>query len=142
MGSERIARFSVSLPERLLSQYDELVRAKGYKTRSHAVADMIRAQLVEHQQTAGKGELAGTITLVYDHHHGRVEEELTDLQHAYLAEIVSSVHVHLDHDNCLEVIILRGQARRIRRIADRLLTARGVKHGKLTLTTTGAQLPA
>jgi CopG family nickel-responsive transcriptional regulator len=118
-----------------------MTREKGYDNRSLAVADMIRAQLVEHRQRMDRREIAGTITLVYDHHKPHVQETLTDIQHAHHDLIVATLHVHLDHDNCMEVLAVRGQASAVRRIADELIAAKGVKHGKLTVTSTGKDLP-
>jgi len=141
MKKENVDRFSVSLPPMLLEQLDAMTREKGYANRSLAIADMIRAQLVEHRQQDAKGEIAGTITLVYDHHKQHVQETLTDIQHDHHEVIVSTIHVHLDHHNCLEVLIVRGQAGLIKKIADELIAAKGVKHGKLTVTTTGKDLP-
>ncbi|MGC3956490.1 MAG: nickel-responsive transcriptional regulator NikR [Verrucomicrobiota bacterium] len=137
-----VARISVSLPQKLLSQYDEMVQEKGYDDRSPAIADMMRAQLVEHRHKTGSGEIAGTITLVYDHHTQHVQEALTEIQHDHHDVIVSTMHVHLDHHNCLEVLVVRGKAAQIKKIADELIAARGVKHGKLTVTTTGEDLPS
>lgn len=141
MKKDSVARFSVSLPPSLLGQLDGMAQEKGYMNRSQAIADMIRAQLVEHRQKDAKGEIAGTITLVYDHHKPHVQATLTDIQHDHHEVIVSTIHVHLDHHNCLEVLVVRGQAGIIRRIADELIAAKGVKHGKLTVTTTGKDLP-
>ena len=137
---ETVSRFSISLPPSLLKQLDQMADEKGYDNRSLAIADMIRDQLVDHQQKLSQKEIAGTITLVYDHHKQHVQETLTSIQHDHHAEIISTVHVHLDHNNCLEVIILRGKAKVIRKIADALIAAKGVKHGKLTVTTTGEDL--
>jgi CopG family nickel-responsive transcriptional regulator len=106
------------------------------------VADMVRNQLVEHQQKFKDEEIAGTITLVYDHHKQHVQATLTDIQHDHYAAIVSTLHVHLDHHNCLEVLVVRGKAGIVRKIADELIAAKGVKHGKLTVTTTGKNMPA
>jgi CopG family nickel-responsive transcriptional regulator len=142
MKTESVSRFSVSLPPALLKQLDQMASEKGYDNRSLAIADMIRSELVEHRQNDSKGEIAGTITLVYDHHKQHVQETLTDIQHDHHDVIVSTVHVHLDHHNCLEVLIVRGQAGVIKKIADELTAARGVKHGKLTVTTTGKDLPS
>jgi CopG family transcriptional regulator, nickel-responsive regulator len=140
MKKESVTRFSVSLPPSLLDQLDRMAREKSYDNRSLAIADMIRAQLVEHRQQFGEEEIAGTITLVYDHHKLHVQETLTDIQHDHHEVILSTVHVHLDHHNCLEVLIVRGKAGLIRKIADELIAAKGVKHGKLTVTTTGKDL--
>jgi CopG family nickel-responsive transcriptional regulator len=138
----RVARFSISLDKDLLRQLDRMLREKGYKNRSLAVADMVRERLVEHRQEVDDHEAAATITLVYDHHKSHVQETLTELQHRFRGSIVSTLHVHLDHHNCLEVLVLRGKPSEIRALADRLIAAKGVKHGKLTLTTTGKDLPA
>lgn len=141
MKTETVSRFSVSLPPKLLKQLDKMAAEKGYDNRSLAIADMIRSQLVEHRQNDATGEIAGTITLVYDHHRQHVQETLTSIQHDHHEVILSTVHVHLDHDNCLEVLIVRGQSGVIKKIADELIAAKGVKHGKLTVTTTGKDLP-
>ena len=114
MNDEGVARFSVSLKKSLLRQLDKMTKEKGYDNRSLAVADMIRDHLVEHRQELGDIEAAGTVTLVYDHHHGHVQESLTGLQHKYRDIIVSTLHVHLDHHNCLEVLIVRGKASAIK----------------------------
>jgi CopG family transcriptional regulator, nickel-responsive regulator len=137
---EPVVRFSISVPGGLARQLDEMARQKGYENRSLAVADMIRAQLVEHRQGFAEEEIAGTVTLVYDHHKQHVQAALTDIQHDHHEVIVSTLHVHLDHHNCLEVLVVRGKAGLIKRIADELIAAKGVKHGKLTVTTTGKDL--
>lgn len=142
MNNEGVSRFSISLKKDLLLQLDEMVREKGYDNRSLAIADMIRDHLVEHRQVTGDREAAGTVTLVYDHHAHRVQESLTHLQHDHCETIVSALHVHLDHDNCLEVLVVRGRVSQIKAIADRLIGAKGVKHGKLSITSTGKDLPA
>jgi CopG family nickel-responsive transcriptional regulator len=103
---------------------------------------MIRDQLVEHHQNYGSRDIAGTITLVYDHHKQHVQAALTDIQHDHHDVIISTLHVHLDHDNCLEVLAVRGKAGTIKKIADELIAAKGVKHGKLTVTTSGKDLPS
>jgi CopG family nickel-responsive transcriptional regulator len=138
---EPVVRFSISLPGTLAQQLDQMAHQKGYDNRSLAVADMIRAHLVEHRQKFGDEDIAGTITLVYDHHKQHVQATLTDIQHDHHDVIVSALHVHLDHHNCLEVLVVRGQATLIKKIADELIAAKGVKHGKLTVTTTGKDLP-
>ena len=142
MKNKPVTRFSVSLPPALLDQLDRMAREKSYDNRSLAIADMIRAQLVEHQMELGDAEIVGTITLVYDHHRMHVQETLTDIQHDHHEVILSTVHVHLDHHNCLEVLIVKGQAGLVKKIADELIAAKGVKHGKLTVTTTGKNLPS
>jgi len=139
MKNENVTRFSISLAPSLLLQLDQMSAEKGYANRSLAVADMIRNQLVEHRQKNGTEDIAGTITLVYDHHKPHLQSTLTDIQHDHHDVILSTVHVHLDHHNCLEVLLVRGKGNVIRKIADALITAKGVKHGKLTVTTTGKE---
>jgi CopG family transcriptional regulator, nickel-responsive regulator len=139
--NEGAVRFSISIPAPLARQLDRMVSQKGYDNRSLAVADMIRAHLVEHQQQFGDKEIAGTITLLYDHHKQHVQAALTDIQHDHHEVIIATLHVHLDHHNCLEILAVRGEAAVIKRIADELIAAKGVKHGKLTVTSTGKDLP-
>ena len=141
MNEDNVARFSVSLKKELLVKLDKMVREKGYDNRSLAIADMISDDLVEHEQQLGDVDAAGTVTLVFDHHKRHVQETLTELQHDHLHSIVSALHVHLDHHNCLEVLVVRGKASEIKAFADRLIGAKGVKHGKLSITTTGKDLP-
>ena len=141
MKKEQVTRFSVSLPPKLLEQLDGMASEKGFDNRSLAVADMIRAGLVEHRQNLGNQQIAGTITLVYDHHKQHVQAALTDIQHDHHEVIIATLHVHLDHHHCMEVLAVRGQAALIKRIADELIAAKGVKHGKLTVTTSGKDLP-
>ena len=138
---ENTTRFSVSLNTTLLHALDQMGREKGSANRSQAIADMIRAHLVEHRQRFGTGEIAGSITLVYDHHRHHLQDLLTDLQHEHRNVIISALHCHLDHDNCLEVLAVRGAAAAIKKLADELIAAKGVKHGKLTITSTGKDLP-
>lgn len=133
-------RFSMSMAADLVHRLDGLVKTKGYANRSQAVADMVRAQLVEHDAESGAQEIAGTVTLVYDHHKRDLQATLTDIQHDHGGLILSALHVHLDHHNCMEVLAVRGPADKVRRLADRLLTAKGVQHGRLTVTTTGRSL--
>ncbi len=136
--TEGAVRFSVSLPGALARELDVMVAQKGYSNRSLALSDMIRAQLVEHQSEIG-GEIAGTITLLFDHHKPSLQRLLTDMQHDHTDLIVSSLHVHLDHDNCLEVLVVRGDGQRVRALCDVLVGAKGVKHGRLTVTATARQ---
>ena len=140
-SKESVVRFSVSLPRPLARALDQMTAEKGYDNRSLAIADMIRAHLVEHRQQMGAGEIAGSITLVYDHHRHHLQDLLTDLQHEHREVIISSLHCHLDHDHCLEVLAVRGKAAAIKQLADEMIAAKGVKHGKLTITSTGTDLP-
>ncbi len=135
-----IIRFGVSVPEELLGKFDKIIEEKGYVNRSEAIRDMMRDFIVRHEWETGDSEVAGTITMLYNHDEAEVVKELLDLQHEYLGEIISSLHVHMDKHNCLEVVIVKGKASRIKEIADRLLSLKGVKHGKLVMTGTGREL--
>ena len=132
-----LVRFGVSIDEHLLDQFDEHIAEKSYVNRSEALRDLIRGALVEDQWNAGDAEAIGTVTLVYDHHAHDLADKLSDHQHTHHEEIVSTLHVHLDADHCLEVVVLRGVARDLRRIADGLIGTKGVKHGRFVATTTG-----
>jgi CopG family nickel-responsive transcriptional regulator len=132
-----VVRFGVSIDERLLDRFDALIAEKAYVNRSEALRDLIRASLVDEQWSVGDAEAVGTVTLVYDHHSRDLADKLTEHQHTHHREIVSVLHVHLDADHCLEVVVLRGVAREIKRIADGLIGTKGVKHGRFVATTTG-----
>nr|MBI3613520.1 nickel-responsive transcriptional regulator NikR [Nitrospirota bacterium] len=133
---KKLVRFGVSLDQHLLADFDRLIAGKNYATRSEALRDLIRDNLVGQEWDENK-DTVGTITLVYDHHVRDLTEKLTDIQHDYQRLILSAMHVHLDHAHCLEVLAVRGKGLEIRKIADRLIATKGVKHGKLTMTTTG-----
>jgi CopG family nickel-responsive transcriptional regulator len=135
------ARYTVSMDSRLLEQFDNIISQKGYSNRSEAIRDLIRAMLVAEQWRDATGKVAATVTLVYDHHNHQVAERLADLQHHHTDLVVSATHVHLDNDNCLEVVILRGEAARVRTLADELIACKGVKHGSAVLTTEGRDIP-
>ncbi|MCS6896750.1 MAG: nickel-responsive transcriptional regulator NikR [Nitrospira sp.] len=136
---KRLVRFGVSLDGRLLDAFDRRIRARGYTNRSEALRDLIRDDLVgqewDHDQ-----ETVGTVTFVYDHHVRDLTRKLTDIQHEHQEHIVSGMHVHLDQDCCLEVLVVRGRGADIKKVADALISVKGVKHGKLTMTTTGKGL--
>lgn len=133
-------RFGISLDEKLLENFDALIEEKSYMNRSEAIRDLIRASLVEERLGSENQEAVGTVTLVYNHHVRDLSDKLTEHQHSHHEQIVSSVHVHLDAHNCLEVLIIRGEVRAIKKIANELIGVKGVKHGKLVLTTTGEDL--
>jgi len=135
-----LTRFGVSLDERLLAQFDRVIARKGYTNRSEAIRDLIRESLVREQWELGTEEAVGTLTLVYDHEVPDVSDKLTDLQHAHYKTIVSALHVHLDPHHCLEVLVLRGKAKELKAIADRLIGTRGVKHGTFSATAEGRAL--
>jgi len=139
MKAKSLCRFGISMAGDLVGQLDGMTKAKGYANRSQAVADMVRAQLIEHHGQMGTREIAGTVTLVYDHHKRNIQALLTDIQHEHGDLIIAAMHVHLDHHNCMEVLAIRGRADGVKEVADKLIAAKGVKHGKLTVTTTGKE---
>lgn len=134
-----LIRFGVSLEKNLLRDFDKLIKNKEYSNRSEAIRDLIRDSLVKEEWKKGE-EVAGAISIVYDHHKRELMDLLVDIQHGYQDMIIASQHAHLDHHNCLEVIIVRGKSDSIRGLADRLRAVKGVKHGSLTLTTLGREL--
>lgn len=136
---KKLVRFGVSLDHHLLDDFDRVITRKNYTNRSEALRDLIRDNLVGQEWDENKVTV-GTITIVYNHHVHDLTEKLTDLQHRYHRLILSAMHVHLDHDHCLEVLVVRGKGVEIRKVADTLIGTKGVKHGKLTMTTTGQGL--
>ncbi|GAB4541857.1 MAG: nickel-responsive transcriptional regulator NikR [Thermodesulfovibrionia bacterium] len=135
-----LKRFGISLDGALLKRFDAQISRKGYKNRSEAIRDLIRDSLVREEWEDGNKETVGTITIVYSHDKRELADALIDLQHNFYTSILSSLHIHLDEHNCLEAIVVKGRANEIRKIADRLIGMKGVKHGKITLTTTGRHL--
>lgn len=136
----KLTRFGVSLDEELLEPFDALCAVKGYSNRSEAIRDLIRKALVAEEWHQADGQGAGTQTLVYDHHKNDLARRLTQMQHDEHDIIIATLHVHLDHHNCLEVLILKGEAARVRALADKLISCKGVKHGTFSGTTTGQDL--
>jgi CopG family nickel-responsive transcriptional regulator len=131
-----VTRFGVSIEQRLLERFDALIEEKGYENRSEALRDLIRGALVDEQWKAGAENAVGTVTLVYDHHASDLADRLTEQQHDHHQEVISTLHIHLDESHCLEVVVLHGAAREIKRIADELIGMKGVKHGRFVATAT------
>ena len=136
-----LARVGIAIPEDLLKEFDRLIERRGYTNRSEAFRDLIRKELVDEISASPNGEVYGTVTLIYDHHARLLLGKLTDIQHKYHDAIMSSVHVHLDHDNCLEVILVRGKSALVQKLANALIATKGVKHGRFILTASGRDLP-
>ncbi len=137
----KLVRFGVAMDEDLLGKFDALVARRGNAAnRSEAVRDLVRDALVDAEWEDSAEEIVGTITMVFDHHASDLSDKLDSLQHAHFDQIVSSMHVHLDAHNCLEVIVVRGTSTEVRDIADGLLGTKGVKHGKLVTTTSGRHI--
>ncbi|MEP7362421.1 MAG: nickel-responsive transcriptional regulator NikR [Acidobacteriota bacterium] len=133
-----LSRIGVAIDAGLLEKFDQLISGRGYTNRSEAFRDLIRDELIRQDWESPESQVVGTVTLVYDHHVRQLSERLTNLQHDHHHNILSTLHVHLDHDNCLEVLVVKGKSEAVRKIADALIATKGVKHGRLTITTTGA----
>ena len=132
-------RFGISLEKKLLDEFDTLIKRKNYSNRSEAFRDLIRQELVKEEWAEGS-EVVGAITLVYDHHKRELVNKLTDIQHDFQGTIISTQHIHLDHDNCLELIAVKGAPTDIGKLADTLKSVKGVKHGTLSMSSTGKGL--
>lgn len=135
----QLIRFGVSMEKDLLGEFDSLCTRKGYENRSEAIRDMVRNLIVENQLKEENTEGVGTLTLVYNHHQRELEEKLTGYQHHHMNAIISTVHIHLTPHLCLEVLLLRGKAREIKKVADGLIATKGVRHGKLVITAVGKE---
>lgn len=135
----KLVRFGVSLDSELLSKFDLLNKEKKYTCRSEAFRDLIRQELVQKQWQSGK-EISGAITLIYDHHKRELVNKLMDIQHDFGKIIISSSHIHLDHNNCLEIVAVKGSPQEAQKLADSLKSVKGVKHGTLSMSTTGRDI--
>jgi CopG family nickel-responsive transcriptional regulator len=131
---EPLVRFSVAIGGELLRKFDRYREKHRYPNRSEAVRGLMRDALIEEVIETGESDAMGVITLIYDHHTGRIAERLTELQHDHLEQVVTTTHVHLDERRCLEVILLRGRAAKVRELAERLIGTKGVETGRLVLT--------
>ncbi len=134
-----LVRFGVSLEKTLLDRFDVLIREKQYTNRSEALRDLIRRELVHREWQEGK-DVAGAITLIYDHHKRDVMSKVTDTQHAFQEVIISTQHIHLDHHNCLEIVAARGKAEEVQKLADALRSIKGVRHATLSMSSTGREI--
>jgi len=134
-----VFRFGISLPKDLLDKFDKLITQKSYSNRSEAFRDMIRQELIRKEWQEGDN-IAGAITLIYDHHKRELVNKLTDIQHDHQKVIISTQHIHLDHDNCMEIIAVKGHPREAEKLADTLKAVKGVKHGALNMSSTGKDI--
>ena len=139
-----VSRFGVSVENELLESFDQLILVQGYSNRSEALRDLMRDALVKDrlENEAEIGEVMGSLTLVYDHHANDLKDKMDGLQHQYHHLIVSVLHVHINHDDCLEVIVLRGDLKEVRSISHSLLSLKGIKHGKLFTTLPAGKITA
>jgi CopG family nickel-responsive transcriptional regulator len=129
-----LSRIGIALDSDLLERFDRSIHQRGYTNRSEAFRDLIRDRLVAERTSTPDARVVGTVTLIYDHQSHGVSEKLTDLQHMHHQLIVSTCHAHLDHDSCLEVLIVHGVSSQVERFADRLIGLKGVQHGRLVMT--------
>lgn len=132
-------RFGVSMSKDLLSKFDDMITDQGYRNRSEAIRDMVRNRIVEREWEEDE-EVMGVVTLLYDHHKNHLSDNLTHLQHKFHELIISTTHLHVDADNCLELIAVKGHGKEVRSLANELISTKGVIHGKLLATSTGADL--
>jgi len=135
----QLVRFGISLDKDLLGKFDRRISNKNYTNRSEAIRDLLRHELVQKEWKEGS-EIAGAITLIYDHHKRELVNKLMDIQHDLGGVIISSQHIHLDHDNCLEIIAVKGSPKEVQKLADNLKSVKGVKHGTLSMSTTGKDI--
>ena len=134
-----LVRFGVSLEKSLLDKFDTLIKGRKYTNRSEALRDLIRQEFVQKQWKEGQ-KVAGAITLVYDHHKRDVLSKVIDIQHDFQKIIISTQHIHLDHRNCLEIVAVKGRARDIQSLADTLKAVKGVRHGTLSMSSSGREI--
>ena len=134
-----VFRFGISIDKNLLDKFDRLIREKKYTNRSEAFRDLIREELVKKEWIEGK-DVAGAITFIYDHHQRDLLNKIVDIQHQFQKIIISAQHIHLDHENCLEIVAVKGSSRDVQTLADRLKSVKGVRHGILSMSSTGKEI--
>ena len=134
-----LVRFGVSLEKDLLDKFDRLIRERNYTNRSEAFRDLIRQELVKKQWQEGK-EIAGAVTLIYNHHKRELLNKITDIQHEFRKIIMSTQHIHIDHSNCLEIIAVKGNPKEAQKLTDALKSVKGIKHGTLSMSSTGKDI--
>jgi len=132
--TEKITRFGVSIEEDLLKNFDKYIKKKGYTNRSEAIRDIIRKNIIEEKNKNPDGKSIGTLTMIYDHHTGNLTNKLLDIQHDHTHEILTTTHIHIDHNNCLEVLVLKGKTENIIKLSDNIKSLKGIKHGELVIT--------
>ena len=131
---EKIVRFGVSIEPYLLKKFDNMIKKERYENRSEAIRDLIRKNLIEEKSKNPDENVIGTLTMIYDHHAGNLTNKLLELQHNHHSEILSTTHIHVDHHNCLEVLVLKGKSGRVKKLADSIKALKGIKHGELVIT--------
>jgi CopG family nickel-responsive transcriptional regulator len=132
--TEKISRFGVSIEPDLLKKFDLKIKKEGYANRSEAIRDLIRRDLIKEKALDPNTESIGTLTMIYDHHTGNLTNKLIDIQHDHHKEILSTTHVHVDHHNCLEILVIKGKTKNIQKLADNIKAIKGIKYGELVIT--------
>ena len=132
--TEKITRFGVSIEPDLLKKFDKIIKKEGYTNRSEAIRDLIRKNLIIEKNKNPEEETIGTLTMIYDHHTGSLTDKLLDIQHDHNKEILVTTHVHIDHHNCLEVLVLKGKNKNIQKLSDNIKSLKGIKNGELVIT--------
>jgi CopG family nickel-responsive transcriptional regulator len=130
----KITRFGVSIEPDLLEKFDRMMKKKRYTNRSEAIRDIIREHLISEHVKDPSAEVIGTLTMIYDHHTGPLVDRLLEIQHDHYQEILTTTHIHIDHNTCLEVLVLKGKAQNIQKLADTIKALKGIKHGELVIT--------
>ena len=131
---EKITRFGVSIEPDLLKKFDKIIKKKGYANRSEAIRDIVRKNLILEENKDLNAEAIGTLTMIYDHRTGNLTNRLLELQHDHHSEILTTTHIHIDHHNCLEVLVLKGKTGNMQKLADNIKALKGIKHGELVIT--------
>ena len=131
---EKITRFGVSIEPDLLKKFDKIIKNRGYSNRSEAIRDIIRKNLIMEKNLDPNSESVGTLTMIYDHHSGNLTTRLLDIQHDHHHAILTTTHIHIDHSNCLEILVLKGKTGDIQKLADKIKSIKGIKHGELVIT--------
>ena len=130
----KITRFGISIEPELLKQFDKIIIKEGYTNRSEKIRDLIRKNLINNEIKNPDSKAVGTLTIIYDHHTGNLTNKLLNIQHEHNNEILTTTHVHIDHQNCLEVIVLKGKIGNIQKLTNNIIALKGIKNGKLVIT--------
>jgi len=131
---EKVTRFGVSIKPDLLKKFDKTIKKKGYTNRSEAVRDLIRKKIITEEIFDPEFQSIGTLTMIYDHHEGNLTDKLLNLQHKHTDEILVTTHIHIDHNSCLEILVLKGKVKKIQKLAENIKAIKGIKHGEVVIT--------
>lgn len=135
-GTIPVERVGVSFEPDLLKKFDALIKKTGYTNRSEAIRDLVRKEINESAVKEEDCDVIGTLTIIYDHHVGDVTDRLLHLQHHHHQEISFTTHIHVDEQTCLEIVVIRGKSKQVKKLAEHVKALKGVKHGELSITKT------